>query len=121
VAPRLARDALRESFGASLSRGELESAKLAVSELVTNAVTHGYGDVVMRAELDRHRLRVEVIDEGRGFTYQPGKVDSQIRQCYGLAIVEAITTRWGFGEFTTRVWFELDRNACPGRERAASA
>jgi anti-sigma regulatory factor (Ser/Thr protein kinase) len=109
IAPRLAREVLGEWFEMSLAWGELESAKLAVSELVTNAITHGCGEVVLRATLGSQRLRVEVSDEGSGFTYRARTVDSHRLQGYGLAIVEATVSRWGFGEFTTRVWFELDR------------
>lgn len=109
TAPRLARHALAEWVGADLSRWELQRAKLAVSELVTNAVTHGEGGAVLRAALDHRRLRVEVIDQGSGFVHQVDRVHLEQTSGYGLAIVDEVTSRWGACEGTTRVWFELDR------------
>ena len=66
-APRAARRIVREWLHEDLSGEKLESAQLLVSELVTNAVVHGRGQVVLRAELDDDRLLVEVIDDGDGF------------------------------------------------------
>jgi len=53
-----------------LSLGIVSKVKLAVSEVVTNAIVHGYrgqpGTITVRAEVD-DRLMVTVIDHGGGF------------------------------------------------------
>lgn len=108
-APRLARNALIEWLGEDLSPMQEQRVRLAVSELVTNAVTHGTGVVTMRADLDQHRLRVEVIDQGPAFGGQAAQIRREHLSQLGLAIVEAITSRWGIGEGGTCVWFELER------------
>lgn len=109
TAPRFARLALVEWLDGALSNEDTHGAKLAVSELVANAVTHGTGEVTMQADLNRDRLRVEVIDQGTGFAYRipQARLEQLLRR--GLAIVDAITSRWGIREGTTCVWFELDR------------
>ena len=108
-APRLARHGLVEWLAGSLSREDEQRAKLAVSELVTNAATHGSGEITMRADLNHDRLRVEVIDQGTSFAYQRPEVRLEQLPRRGLAIVDAITSRWGIREGTTCVWFELER------------
>jgi anti-sigma regulatory factor (Ser/Thr protein kinase) len=40
------------------------------SELVTNAVIHGEGRIVLRTRASEDSLLVEVIDEGYGFEYE---------------------------------------------------
>jgi serine phosphatase RsbU (regulator of sigma subunit)/anti-sigma regulatory factor (Ser/Thr protein kinase) len=112
-APADARALLEKSFGHALERGELERAKLAVSELATNAVRHGRGEITIRAELGRERLLVEVIDEGPGF--EPIVHEPELEQLggWGLNIVDVDTSRWGMREGTTHVWFEIERGARP--------
>jgi anti-sigma regulatory factor (Ser/Thr protein kinase) len=107
--PRLARHALVEWLDDALSRDDMQRATLAVSELATNAVTHGKGGIIMQADLDLHRLHVAVIDEGAGFDYQAHPVPLAQLSERGLAIVDAITSRWGIRPGPTCVWFELDR------------
>jgi anti-sigma regulatory factor (Ser/Thr protein kinase) len=108
-APRLARNGLVDWLGGALSHEGEERATMAVSELVTNAATHGIGEIVMRADLDPSRLRVEVIDQGTGFVYDPPPDGLEHLSQLGLAIVHALTSRWGIrGGMTTCVWFELE-------------
>jgi hypothetical protein len=109
IGPRLARHALVDWLDDALSRDDLQRATLAVSELATNAVTHGKGGIMMQADLDPHRLHVAVIDEGAGFDYQTRHVPLAQLSERGLAIVDAITSRWGIRPGPTCVWFELDR------------
>jgi anti-sigma regulatory factor (Ser/Thr protein kinase) len=107
--PVLARRSLAHWFAGDVDSNELRTAELLVSELVTNAVMHGHGKIILRAHLDRDRLLVEVIDEGGGFerTVRHGDFDSIGGR--GLAIVDAEASRWGIHEGTTHVWFELER------------
>jgi anti-sigma regulatory factor (Ser/Thr protein kinase) len=107
-APGLARSALAEWSGEELDAEEFEKARLLTSELVTNAVVHGHGQIVLRAELDEHRVLVEVIDQGAGFEHRLRERELQDLGGRGLAIVEEESSRWGIHEGTTHVWFELE-------------
>jgi anti-sigma regulatory factor (Ser/Thr protein kinase) len=108
-APRAARRLVRDWLPEDLAGEELESAQLLVSELVTNAVVHGRGCVILRAELDEDRLLVEVIDDGDGFERIVRQRDFESVGGRGLAIVDVLASRWGIHEGTTHVWFELER------------
>ena len=90
-----------------MEQGALYDLCLVVSELVTNAVTHGQGSVRLRLQCDAGAVRGEVIDEGGGFESElrePGPFDAHGR---GLLLVDRLTTRWGVHEGTTHVWFEM--------------
>ena len=78
----------------------LTEVRTAISEAVTNAIVHGYGNhtgmVVLRAQLDDDTLQVEVEDYGRGiedvqraiqpfFTTQPEKERTGI----GFALMQS--------------------------------
>ena len=91
-----------------------------ISELVSNALVHGRGQVVFRLQLDEGIVRGEVIDQGGGFEHEirargPDDVSGR-----GLFLVEALTNRWGVHEGTTHVWFELAASPTnPGSAPAA--
>jgi anti-sigma regulatory factor (Ser/Thr protein kinase) len=55
-APGVARRWLVESFAEELDVSAREKARSLVSELVTDAVVHGRGRIVIRVQLDRERL-----------------------------------------------------------------
>jgi anti-sigma regulatory factor (Ser/Thr protein kinase) len=107
-APGLARSALAEWCDDELDADELDKARLLTSELVTNAVVHGHGEIVLRAELDDHRVLVEVIDGGGGFEHRARLRDMEDLGGRGLAIVDKEASRWGIHEGTNHVWFELE-------------
>lgn len=109
-APRIARRSLADWLEPAVDADELDTARLLVSELVTNAVVHGHGEIMLRAALDENRLLVEVIDEGRGFERTVRQLDFASIGGRGLAIVDAEASRWGIHEGTTHVWFELERS-----------
>lgn len=91
----------------------LDDARLLVSELVANSVRHariGPNDTIrVTAEVENRRLRVDVIDGGRGggppvaggIRPSPGSESG-----WGLFLVETLASRWGHG--TGRYWFELE-------------
>ena len=108
-APWIARRSMSDWFGTELESGELQRAKLLTSELVTNAVLHGKGRIMLRGELHEDSLRVEVIDEGEGFEHELRRRDFRDLHGRGLLIVEAESSSWGIHEGTTHVWFELER------------
>jgi serine phosphatase RsbU (regulator of sigma subunit) len=109
TAPGSARKLIEREFGALLDADELDRAKLAVSELTTNAVLHGQGEITLLADLDDTRLMVEVIDQGSGFEHVVRGQDFEGIGGHGLNIVDAESSRWGMHEGTTHVWFEIER------------
>lgn len=85
----------------------LDSARLLVSELVTNSVTHGAGETVTLL-IDTgmpNVLRCEVIDDGSGFV--PRAQAQRPIGGWGLQVVEELASSWGVREGSTHVWFDL--------------
>ncbi len=142
IAPRsatLARRLIDELEGDGLSPQMVEDLRLLVSELVTNAVRHGSdggrardrqiaGDPagVVEGEAEEleltmrvggGRVRVEVTDPGRGFTYEGPTGSYETEGGWGLYLVDQIAERWGIDDQpSTRVWFEVvDRPATVSR------
>jgi hypothetical protein len=108
-----ARELTREQLGAWDLDGLADTAELLVSELVTNALRHGEGDIRIRLLLDR-TLVCEVWDSG---LVQPRRRRAQATDegGRGLQLVGLLSTAWG-SRRTHRgktVWFELAR---PGRD-----
>jgi anti-sigma regulatory factor (Ser/Thr protein kinase) len=87
---------------------------LLTSELIDNAVRHGAApDETIRVQilaLTGTCLRVEVEDEGPGFTAKPVKPSAHEQTSgRGLWLLSALADRWGIDRnHRTRVWFELD-------------
>jgi len=85
-------------------------AKLAASELITNALEHaglGRTDVIeLRTEVAEAQVRVSVCDPGPG----PSR---RMRPGLGLKVVERAADRWGVdrGAELTCFWFEIDLDA----------
>jgi anti-sigma regulatory factor (Ser/Thr protein kinase) len=110
--PGISRRWLEERFAAELDDCRLATAKLLISELVTNAVLHGRGRIGVCAWSERDHVHVEVTDEGTTFARGIRTPGLDGRGGLGLAILDAEATRWGIGEdATTRVWFDLQRSA----------
>jgi serine/threonine-protein kinase RsbW len=86
---------------------------LLVSELVTNGVEHGrpdeQGRLELRVDTAAERLRVEVLDSGGGFDFEPRRPQSDAHTSFGLFLVERMSDAWGFDvcDGRTRVWFEV--------------
>ncbi|HEX6231432.1 MAG TPA: PAS domain S-box protein [Actinomycetota bacterium] len=90
----------------------VESLRLLVSELVTNAIRHGpTGDdahVDLRVALAGDTVRVEVVDTGDGFRPPEGPRRDGAGG-WGLVLVDRVAGRWGVAEGApTRVWIEVD-------------
>jgi anti-sigma regulatory factor (Ser/Thr protein kinase) len=109
IAGSRARRMLEAMAAGLLDVSELGRAKLLVSELVNNAVLHGQGSIVFKADLDENRLHVEVVDEGTGFEREVRQRDAEDLGGRGLSLVESESSRWGVHEGTTHVWFEIER------------
>jgi anti-sigma regulatory factor (Ser/Thr protein kinase) len=109
TAPAVARHTLRRSYADHVDADLLADAELLVSELASNALRHGRGEITLRARLDEDRLVVEVIDGGSGFERALRHRAFEDVGGWGLEIVEDVASRWGVHEGTTHVWFELER------------
>jgi anti-sigma regulatory factor (Ser/Thr protein kinase) len=107
-APGEARHAL-DRLNGGLDRSILPSARLLISELVTNSVKYG-GDGPVKVELtvDGGRFRAEVIDQGKGFTPKKRTRDVDEVGGWGLPLVQTLADRWGTFEGSTHVWFEIE-------------
>jgi anti-sigma regulatory factor (Ser/Thr protein kinase) len=93
-----------------LDADRLADARLLVSELIANAVEHVAedGEIELRIDLDRERLRVEVLDPGPGFTPVPRRADDPKDSGWGLHFTAEVSDRWAADtEGRGRVWFEL--------------
>ena len=103
-APRRARR-LVEEHAAGLPPERLDAAVLLVSELVTNALVHGEGEILLELGMDGDVLRVEIGDRGRRAPHI--REDPGADGGWGLRLVEAMARRWGVRDGATSVWFEI--------------
>ncbi len=83
---------------------------LLVSELATNAMLHGEGQVKVRVLARRAGVRVEVGDASSQRPSRPvPSLDAEGGR--GIALVEALASAWGVESSSINgktVWFELD-------------
>ncbi|NUR10160.1 MAG: hypothetical protein HOQ45_24560, partial [Nocardioidaceae bacterium] len=91
----------------------VDTAALATSELVTNAVLHAGTTVRVRLVLDDYRLRLEVQDLHPGRTLSPSApaVPDDSEHGRGLLITASLASAWGvdYTDTVKRVWVEIDR------------
>ena len=103
----------RRFVGACLSArglaGLSERTLLAVSELTTNAATHGRGRIGVTLRASGDRLHVAVADEGHSTpVLQKPDPKHQIAGGWGLHLVDTLADDWGINtQDQTVVWFEL--------------
>ena len=113
-APEAAAQARRavEQLHGHLTPDQLETARLLVTEVVTNAVRHVDcdGDIALELDIDDRRIRFEVIDPGTGFVARARTPESPLDGSWGLHFLEVLSDGWGIdsGPGNT-VWFELAR------------
>lgn len=91
-------------LGLSNVRGPLaENIVLAVSELVTNAIEHGEGDVALRVRCADNELRIEVTDGNpTAAKLRPaGQEDVSGR---GLLLVAVLARDWGVSDDGKTTW-----------------
>lgn len=88
--------------------GLCETVALLVSEVATNALVHGTGDVQVRVRADGQVLRVEVRDDSPTMP-TVRTADPLAEGGRGLALVESLATHWGVSPLGVGkiVWFEL--------------
>jgi two-component sensor histidine kinase len=84
-----------------------QAVRLAVSELVSNAVMHGTGVIAVGIGVDAEGVHVTVSDNGIGFTPsgRPVMPPPESPGGRGLALVAMLSARWGVlpGD-PTEVW-----------------
>jgi two-component sensor histidine kinase len=110
-APAQARKAIT-GLGGHVDGDVLNDAVLLVSELVSNSVKYGEGDILLRARTRGPRqVLVEVVDDGGGFSPQIRRPSRFQVSGYGLHLVDELASSWGVHPGTAHVWFEIDRSA----------
>ena len=79
----------------SVPEPTLSNVELSVSELVSNAVEHGTGEIGLEARLAGTRLLLRVRDSG-GQAPVAQSADHSTARGRGLLIVAALSTGWGY-------------------------
>jgi DNA-binding NarL/FixJ family response regulator len=108
---RVARRFVRDALAATDSEDVEETVTLLVSELVTNAVIHGGGEVEVLVRLLPASVRVEVMDASATAPVPRAAADEDTSG-RGLTLVESLARRWGVDPVAgggKTVWFEVDR------------
>ena len=112
TAPARARNVVRSQLMDDLNAAQLEAARLAISEIVTNALQHGNLSADGATGVDLQRLdghvRVTVSGSGAAFEVPENFPPPGQGHGYGLRLVTAVSDRWGVDANTGSVWFELD-------------
>lgn len=110
-APRAARRLVAQGCAGAATGPECaDSAALMTSELVTNAVTHGRGDITLGFLVAGLLVRVEVgDDDARRPTLRDVGDDGESGR--GMLIVQALSSGWGVQDRPPGkvVWFEVPR------------
>lgn len=83
-----------------------DSARLVASELVTNAVVHGKGNIGLRVGLDDGELRIEVSDESPVEPQLKNAADDDLSG-RGLFLVAVTARDWGVSNNGHTVWAVL--------------
>jgi anti-sigma regulatory factor (Ser/Thr protein kinase) len=108
-APRVARDAVGSVLWGWGFRDPdwLAAVSVVVSELVSNAVVHGGGCLALDLRADGDRVTIGAVD---GSAVVPRRIEPGVSsRGRGLALVEALSRRWGVVEHTygKRVFVDL--------------
>ena len=92
LSPARARAFTRDAVAQSLA--DVDDLTLVVSELVTNAVVHGAGDVSLALTVDGDAVRIEVADEEPTLD-RPAPADLDVESGRGLMLVSRVARSWG--------------------------
>ena len=92
---------------------KLDDFALMVSEGVTNAVKHGSPEadrnIGLRLEGDQDALRVVVTEGGQVFAIDPGSLDPDRDESFGLLLVDKLADRWGYSlDGKKAIWLEVN-------------
>lgn len=120
-APCVARSVVTQCLADLVPPSVVESARLLVTELVTNSLLHsGASDgapVFVRVSLWANRCRLEVEDPGRDGVVVQRSPDLVGGGGLGLNLVQALSENWGViraDARSTRVWVQLPWTAAGG-------
>ncbi|MEV7090124.1 ATP-binding protein [Streptomyces sp. NPDC093085] len=81
----------------------VQDVRLVVSELVSNAVEHGRGTVLLRIQHANGRLRIEVRDENPAPAWLQN-ADAEDVCGRGLFLVDALASMWGVSDDGRATW-----------------
>ncbi|GGT37560.1 ATPase [Streptomyces kurssanovii] len=105
----LTREALDEWFALSGPDGRVraQDALLLVSEVVTNACTHGGSPYELRIDRGPGRIRVQVSDTGAAGPRPRGPHHPARASGHGLYLLDRLSDEWGWAPHGTgkAVWF----------------
>ncbi|MFD9818800.1 ATP-binding protein [Streptomyces violascens] len=88
-----------------------EDVVLPLSELVSNGVQHGNGEIVLRVRYAGSGLRIEVSD-GNPVPAEMRVAPDDDVSGRGLFIVNALAQEWGVSDDGATTWCELSLAAC---------
>jgi anti-sigma regulatory factor (Ser/Thr protein kinase) len=104
-----AREQLSAFLGGHVSAAKLDDANLVLGELVTNALRHGIGEVVVRASLKDGAIHMSVTESAEE---QPTMLPRDPHRIGGLGlhIVDGLSSDWGVAAFPggKTVWATVD-------------
>jgi anti-sigma regulatory factor (Ser/Thr protein kinase) len=124
-APAAARHALAALRG-ELGDSRMRVCELLVSELVTNVLLHApgrsaWGAADLRVRVYPDRVRIEVRDDGPGFTPHARTSEQAVDSGWGLHLVREMADDWGIEPGVQNcVWFELARTPLASGMHAAA-
>jgi anti-sigma regulatory factor (Ser/Thr protein kinase) len=106
-APAAARALVRAVAGPPGVSRDAEVAALLISEVVTNAVRHGFAPIAVEIACAASALRVEVHDSSHELPARNRHPDAA--GGYGLVLVDSLAARWGAESEPDGkvVWFEV--------------
>jgi len=107
TAPTAARRVAKIHCDGVLAAQRLGDLQLVLTELVSNALVHGQGEIVLWLELDGETVSGEVVDQGGGFEHELQRSGPEEVGGRGLMLGEQRASRWGVRTGTNKVWFEL--------------
>jgi anti-sigma regulatory factor (Ser/Thr protein kinase) len=120
---RRARSLVRSSLTSWGLAPEIPALELAVSELVTNALVHGSGDIEVQLTTSDGVVRLAVADHGGGGRPH---IDRRANEGevggWGLQVVQQLSDAWGTvsSPSETRVWMERSTGGSRGRDHGHS-
>jgi two-component sensor histidine kinase len=87
----------------------LDEALLMVSELVTNAVSHGAPPITVKVSCEESGGMVVRVSDGSGRMPQPAQPEAHAENGRGLFLVDVLSSRWGVEptQDGKEVWFAL--------------
>jgi anti-sigma regulatory factor (Ser/Thr protein kinase) len=121
-APRAAREHVRLVCAGVVAPRQADEVALVVTELVTNSVRYGQGQINLVLRARRGEVFVAVQDRGAAFVVPPLAADPLREGGRGLPIVAELATGWGIlnlGDAGNLVWCVLHARARAARANRA--